>query len=197
MHAKTWPGLVRSIGILRSITPPPRLLRWSCARRCRARPIGRLREAAIPPRQSPRPPAPLQAREPQHHVAGAPCERGGRRDLAALGRDQRPPAAMVRGDDVQQEVLQVFGQAKEIRVVLDSAERAEFVPIAVEQLQVHRPLRLGIWPAYARGVERALPAPGPLAFVVESRREREHVGIGRRHAQSFRKSARAPLSAHS
>ncbi len=97
---------------------------------------------------------------------------------------------MVRGDEVQDEIAVFVGKVPDAFVVLDVQERAEFVPVAVEQAIVDRTFGLCVH-AVRRRVERALPSLSALAFVVKASRECQKLLAPLIQAKSLRQGASA------
>ena len=132
----------------------------------------------------------LQAGEAKRDLGDFLLEDGGWLVLAAARADHRPREAVMRSNQVQDEIAVVVGKLSDALVVLDEQQGAEFVPVAVEQAIVDRTLGLRVRVVRWR-VERALPSLSALAFIVQTSRQCQKLLAPLIQAKGLRQSASA------
>ena len=84
----------------------------------------------------------------------------------------------MRRDEMEHEILVFRAKRLEVVVGFYVGQRAQLVSIAIEEVEVDRPLRLRVGATIDRCFERALPPRRALSFVMKTSRQSEEIRAG-------------------
>src|SRR5690606_17232382 len=97
------------------------------------------------------------------------------RIVTAARADHGSGETVMRGDEMENKLLIVRAKRLGVVVGFHVVQRAQLMSVAIEEVEVNRPVRLRVGATIDRGLERALPPRRALSFIMKTSRQSEEI----------------------